>query len=300
MTDLSFDGLKAFLSVARQRSFTAAAARLGITTTAVSKAVKLLEKRHGVVLFQRTTRHVALTEAGAALYASLEPAVEQIDAAFAAMHASLGRPSGTLRLTMPRALGALLIAPLTVRFRAQCPDVTLDISLDDRAVDLVAQGFDAGIRLGEAIAQDMVALRLSPDLHWSVLGSPDYFARMGRPATPEELTAHATLRYRFPGSEALPRWAFQRKGRRFDVETGGHLIVNDTTLLRAFARAGLGLAYLPDMEAGADIASGQLERVLQAYVPTSGGLFLYFPVRTQHQPKLRAFIEVAQQMLDQA
>lgn len=293
MTDTSFDGLKAFLTVAELKSFTAAAARLNVTTTAVSKAVKLLERRHDVVLFRRTTRHVALTEAGATLYASLRAAVEQVDDAFAVLHASQGRPSGTLRLTMPRALGALLIEPLAVRFRHACPGVTLDISLDDGAVDLVAAGFDAGIRLGMAVAQEMVAVRLTPDLAWSVVGSPAYFGQSGRPQTPQGLTAHETIRYRFLASGALARWAFERDGQAFHVETGGKMIVNDTTLIRAFARAGMGLAYLPDLEAGADIDNGLLERVLQGFVRPTSGLFLYFPVRTQHQPKLRAFIDMA-------
>ncbi|RSZ57295.1 LysR family transcriptional regulator [Massilia atriviolacea] len=295
MADTSFDGLRAFLTVAELKSFTAAAARLGVTTTAVSKAVKLLEERHGAILLQRTTRNVALTEAGAALFATLRGAVDQIDQAFAALHAANGRPSGTLRLTMPRALGALQIAALAERFRQRCPDVTLDIALDDGAVDLVAAGFDAGIRLGQALAQDMVAVRLTPELRWSVLGSPDYLARAGRPATPEALAGHQTLRYRFPGSGALPRWSFVRDGQAFQVDTGGAVIVNDTTLIRQFALAGMGLAYLPDMEAGADIDAGRLERVLASFVPPTSGLFLYFPVRTQHQPKLRAFIDLARE-----
>jgi DNA-binding transcriptional LysR family regulator len=293
MADTTFDGLQAFLAVAELRSFTAAAARLNVTTTAVSKAVKLLEVRHATVLFQRTTRHVALTEAGAALYGRLRGAVDEVDAAFAALHDAGGRPSGTLRLTMPRALGALLIEPLAARYRQACPDVTLDLSLNDGAVDLVAGGFDAGIRLGMAVAQDMVAVRLTPDLAWSVVGAPAYFAHAGRPETPEALLAHEALRYRFVASGGLPRWAFARDGQAFHVEPSGKIIANDTTMLRAFALAGLGLAYLPDMEAGADIAAGRLERVLADYVPTTSGLFLYFPVRTQQQPKLRAFIDLA-------
>ena len=293
MADTSFDGLRAFLAVAELSSFTSAAARLGVTTTAVSKAVKLLEERHGAILLRRTTRNVALTEAGAMLFAMLRGPVDQIDDAFAALHAANGRPSGTLRLTMPRALGALAIAPLAERFRQRCPDVTLDIALDDGAVDLVAAGFDAGIRLGQSVAQDMVAVRLTPDLHWSVLASPAYLARAGRPAEPEALTAHQSLRYRFPGSGALHRWEFVRDGAAFHVDTGGGLIVNDTTLIRRFALAGLGLAYLPDMETAADIDAGRLERVLAPFVPPTSGLFIYFPVRTQHQPKLRAFIDLA-------
>lgn len=295
MTDTSFDGLRAFLAVAELNSFTAAAARLGVTTTAVSKAIKLLEARHGAILLRRTTRSVSLTEAGAALAAMLRGPVEQIDDAFASLHAANGRPSGTLRLTMPRALGALQIAPLAERFRRRCPDVTLDIALDDGTVDLVAAGFDAGIRLGQSVAQDMVAVRLTPDLHWSVLASPAYLDRAGRPATPEALGTHQTLRYRFPGSGAIQRWGFVRDGHAFQVDTGGGVIVNDTTLIRQFALAGMGLAYLPDLEAGADIDAGRLERVLAPFVPPTSGLFIYFPVRTQHQPKLRAFLDLTQE-----
>lgn len=296
MNDTNFDGLNAFLAVAELKSFTAAAARLNVTTTAVSKAVKLFEARHRAVLFQRTTRHVALTEAGAALYIGLRGAVDQVDAAFAALHDAHGRPGGTLRLTMPRALGALLIKPLVERYRALYPDVTLDLSLNDGAIDLVAGGFDAGIRLGMAVAQDMVAVRLTPDLAWSVVGAPAYFARAGRPATPEALIGHEALRYRFVTSGGLPRWAFERDGQAFHVEPKGKIIVNDTTLIRDFALAGLGLAYLPDMEAGADIDAGRLERVLAQFVPATSGLYLYFPVRTQQQQKLRAFIDLATDM----
>lgn len=220
-------------------------------------------------------------------------AVEQVEASFEALHATRGRPTGTLRLTMPRALGALLILPLSVRYRLAYPGVALDISLDDSAVDLVAAGFDAGIRLGQAVAQDMVAVRLTPALRWSVVGAPAYLARAGRPGTPEELTGHDTIGYRFLASGALHRWSFQRDGHTFQVETAGKLVANDTGLIRRFALAGLGLAYLPDMEVGADIAAGRLERVVQAFVPSTSGLFLYFPVRTQQQPTLRAFIDIA-------
>lgn len=297
MSDTTFDGVHAFLAVAELNSFSAAAARLGITPTAVSKAIKLMEQRHATILFQRTTRQVALTEAGQALYAQLRVAVGQIDDAFLALHASAGRPTGTLRLTMPRALGALLIAPLAQRYAERCPEVTLDISLDDGAVDLIGNRFDAGIRLGEAVAPEMAAVRLTPALTWSVLGSPAYLARMGRPAVPEELTAHHSLRYRFLSSGALAPWRFARDGQAFDVVTDGNIIVNDTTLIKTFALAGMGLAYLPDMETAAERASGTLERVLASFVPPTSGLFLYFPVRTQLQPKLRAFIDLALQEL---
>lgn len=298
MKTSAFDGVEAFLAVAELRSFTGAAARLGITPTAVSKAVKLLERRHGVILFQRTTRNVAPTEAGLALFAGMRPAAAQIGDAFAALNLYRDSPSGTLRLTVPRALGPMVLTPLVTRMRRACPDVKFDISLDDGAVDLLARGFDAGIRIGESVAQDMVALRLTPDLLWSVVGAPAYFDDSGVPATPEQLVEHETIRYRFLTSGAVARWKFIRDGRAFHVETGGALVVNDTTLIAQFVRHGLGLAYLPEIEIAPDLTAGRLLRVLQPFMPPTSGLYLYFPQSTQHQPKLRALIDMAASLRD--
>lgn len=287
-----FSGLTEFLAVAELKSFTQAAARLGVTPTAVSHAVKALEKRTGVVLFQRTTRRVALTEAGDALFARLRPATLEIDEALAALSGYRDRPMGTLRLTVPRLSGKLLIEPLIPLFRQAYPDVVLDISLDDATVDLVSQGFDAGIRLGESIDKDMIALRLTPDLSWSVVGAPAYFARAGKPATPEDLPAHTCIGYRFLTSGMAHRWDFKRGTREFTVGVQGALIVNDRTLMIAAARSGQGLAYVCDFEVSDDLASGALVSVLQPFIPRSSGLYLYFPSRSQHQPKLRAFIDL--------
>ncbi len=293
MKNISLDGIRSFLAVAEHKSFSTAALRMGVTPTAVSKAVKALERQHGVLLFQRNTRSVALTEAGASLHAGLSGAAAQIDDAFAALTMYRDRPAGNLRLTVPRALGALVMKALIPRFRAAYPDVSIDLSLDDGAVDLVEQGYDAGIRLGQSVELDMVAVRLTGDLSWSVVGAPAYFERAGRPAIPEDLVRHETLRYRFHTSGSLHRWGFMRDNERFSVETGTSLVVNDTTLIADFARSGLGLAYLPDVEIEQDLAAGRLQRVLQSYIPTTTGLYLYFPARTQSQPKLRAFIDTA-------
>jgi DNA-binding transcriptional LysR family regulator len=297
MKNTSLDGIRNFLAVAEHKSFSAAALHLGVTPTAVSKAVKVLEQQHGLMLFKRNTRSVALTEAGASLYGSLASATAQIDDAFAALAVFRDRPVGHLRLTVPRALGGLVMKVVIPRFRSEFPEVTIDLSLDDGAVDLVEQGYDAGIRLGQSVEQDMVAVRLTGDLSWSVAGSPAYFARAGRPATPEDLLRHETMRYRFHTSGALHKWRFVRDGEEFFVETAAAIVVNDTTLIADFARSGLGLAYMPDVEIEQDIASGRLERVLQSYVPVSTGLFLYFPARTQSQPKLRAFIDTIRSYL---
>jgi DNA-binding transcriptional LysR family regulator len=288
-----FDGLTEFLAVAEHKSFTLAATRLAVTPTAVSHAIKLLERRTGVLLFQRTTRRVALTEAGASLFARLRPAASEIDEALAVLSGFRDQPMGTLRITAPRLSGALLIEPLIPLFRQAYPQVSLDISLDDATVDLMTGGFDAGIRLGESIEKDMVAVRLTPDLQWSVVGSPEYFAKAGRPLNPEELTRHDCIGFRFSTSGNAHRWEFRRDGRDFTVGVEGGLTVNDRRLLVSAARNGQGLAYACDLEIIDDLASGRLERVLQAFVPLSTALYLYFPSRTQTQPKLRAFIDLA-------
>ena len=289
MKTASLDGLRTFLAVAERRSFSAAAAQLGITTTAASKAIKMLEQRHGVILFKRTTRSVALTEAGAELFAQLRSATSQIDDAFSALSAHRDRPMGTLRLTAPRALGGLILKTFIPHFHRQYPDITLDISLDDGAVDLVAGGFDVGIRLGQAVAQDMVMVKLTPDLIWVVVGSPDYLDHAGRPTSPSDLINYQTIRYRFSNSGAVHRWRFND----CEVETKGGLIVNDTTLIAEFARQGQGLAYLPEIEIKNDLIDGRLENILAGHIPPTSGLYLYFPARTQHQPKLRVLIDAA-------
>jgi DNA-binding transcriptional LysR family regulator len=288
-----FDGLTEFLAVAEHKSFTLAATKLAVTPTAVSHAIKLLERRTGVLLFQRTTRRVALTEAGASLFARLRPAASEIDEALAVLSGFRDQPMGTLRLTAPRLSGTLLMEPLIALFRQAYPQVTLDISLDDATVDLMAGGFDAGIRLGESIEKDMIAVRLTPDLQWSVVGSPEYFAKAGKPASPEELTRHECIGFRFSTSGNAHRWEFRRKGRDFTVGIEAGVIVNDRRLLVAAARSGTGLAYACDLEIAEELADGRLERVLQAFVPLSSALYLYFPSRTQSQPKLRAFIDLA-------
>ena len=186
-----------------------------------------------------------------------------------------------------------MLKNLAPRFQSAYPDVSLDISLDDGEVDLLEQGYDAGIRLGQSVAQGMVAVRLTGDLAWSVVATPAYFARAGRPLIPEDLVRHETVRYRFHRSKALAPWTFVCDGERFHVETGQKLVVNDTGLIADFARSGLGLAYLPDIEIAQDLADGRLERVLEAFIPPSSGMFLYFAARTQSQPKLRAFIDMA-------
>lgn len=266
---------------------------MAVLATAVSHAIKLLERRTGVLLFQRTTRRVALTEAGANLFARLRPAASEIDEALAMLGGFRDQPMGTLRITAPRLSGALLIEPLIPLFRQAYPQVSLDISLDDATVDLMTGGFDAGIRLGESIEKDMIAVRLTSDLQWSVVGSPDYFAKAGKPLSPEELTGHECIGFRFSTSGSAHRWEFRRNERDFTVGVEGGLTVNDRRLLISAARNGQGLAYACDLEIIDELTTSQLERVLQPFVPLSTALYLYFPSRTLTQPKLRAFIDLA-------
>jgi DNA-binding transcriptional LysR family regulator len=257
----------------------------------VSKAIRLFEKRHGVALFQRTTRRVALTEAGHAIFLRLRPAATQISEAFAGLSGFRDRPMGLLRITAPLST-AYLLNPLVPAFRQAYPDVTLEISLDEALVDLVADGYDAGIRLGDSVEKDMVAIRLTPEVTWSIVGAPDYLAKAGRPSRPEDLVRHECIRYRFLSSKVIHRWGFTRGKRDFLVDVSGGLIVSDRRLLVDCAVQGLGLAFVTDREAREHVAAGRLEPMLQSFIPADSGLFLYFPERAQTQLKLRVFIDM--------
>jgi DNA-binding transcriptional LysR family regulator len=175
--------------------------------------------------------------------------------------------------------------------------VGLEVDVDDRAVDLTAERFDAGIRLGELVERDMIAVRVTPDVHWSVLGSPSYFALRGRPKRPEDLINHECIRFRFPTSGAIYRWEFERDGREFSIDPPGRIVVNDSALMHSLASAGVGMIYASDLIAERELADGRLERVLERYLPKTPGLFLYFPARSQMQPKLRVFIEAARNLM---
>ncbi len=286
-----FSGLSEFLSVARHASFRAAAAELGVTPAAVSQAIRTLESKTGLVLFQRTTRRVGLTEAGEKLLARVRPAAAEIAEAFDALTDLRERPAGLLRLSVPRVALPLVIEPMLADFRRAYPDVAVDIDVNDAAVDLTTNNLDAGIRIGESVERDMIAVRLTPDLRWSVLGAPAYFAARGRPRTPEELTRHECIRYRFLTAGSIYRWEFERAGREFSVDVPGGVTVNDGPLMMSCALRAMGLIYTADLFAGSELAAGLLESVLEEFLPKTPGLFLYFPSRTQMQPKLRAFID---------
>ena len=292
-----FSGLAAFLAVADEGGFTSASARLGVSPAAVSQAVKALEARLGTPLFVRTTRRVGLTEAGAALLSRLRPAAADIARAIETAGAMGDEPSGLLRLTVPRMAVPLVIDPVVPALRRAHPRIAIEVAVEDATVDLLGRGFDAGIRIGEYVERDMVGVRLTRDIVWSLVAAPSYLDAHGRPLTPEDLTRHESIRYRFPASGALYRWEFERNGRSVSVDPPGNIIVNDGALLVSFAKAGLGLSYVADIAVEAELDAGLLERVLEPFLPTTPGLFLYFPQRAQSQPKLRAFIDVARKLL---
>jgi DNA-binding transcriptional LysR family regulator len=285
------DGLVAFLKVAQKRSFTAAAAELGITPSAVSQTIRALEARAGVPLLARTTRDVALTEAGRLFLERAGPAVDEILMAFQEASSLGRRPSGLLRLNVPRVALPLLIEPMLADFHRAYPEIQLEIFVEDRLANIVENGFDAGIRLGELVEADMVAVRLTDPFKLAVVGSPDYFARHGRPQRPEDLKNHACINFRQGARGTLYHWEFEEDGREFSIAVEGPVIVNEADIMMASAIMGLGLAYALAPMAESLCAQGFLEHVLEPFCPETPGFFLYFPSRHQVMPKLRAFIE---------
>lgn len=279
-----------FLTVARRCNFRRAAADLGVTPSAVSQAVRGLEARLGVALFVRTTRSVGLTEAGQRFLDRAGPAFEELVAAGDAARDLGRRPAGLLRLTLPRSVVPLLIEPKLASFCRAYPDIELEIAASDAMVDLARGGFDAGIRMGEFVAPDMVAVRLTPSFPWLVVGSPDYLAMHGRPERISDLRDHACLRLRRSDGTIAP-WHFVEGGRPVEASFAGPLIAHDYPTLLGAALRGVGLAQVPQPISQRAIAEGALEPVLQGHAGATPGLFLYHPGKRQMLPKLRAFID---------
>jgi DNA-binding transcriptional LysR family regulator len=286
----ALDGVEAFLSVAEHRNFRKAAAELGVTPSAISQAVRALEARIGAALFIRTTRSVGLTEAGERFIARAKPAFEELVTAGEAARELGQRPAGLLRLSVPRAVIPILLEPLIASFCQAYPEIELEIAGSEELVDLAAEGFDAGIRLGQFIAADMVAVRLTPPFPFVVVGSPDYLARHGRPERIDNLRHHACLRMRRSNGSIAP-WSFVDGNRTVEAIVSGPLIVHDYPALLGAAIQGVGLAQVPGPVARVPIADGRLQALLTPFAVTTPGVFLYYPGRRQVLPKLRAFIE---------
>jgi DNA-binding transcriptional LysR family regulator len=285
----ALDGVEAFLGVAQHRSFRKAAAELGVTPSAISQAVRTLEARIGAALFIRTTRSVGLTEAGERFISRAKPAFEELIAA-SKLARDLGqRPAGLLRLTVPRAVVPML-EPLIASFCQAYPEIEMEIAASAELVDIAAEGFDAGIRPGQFIEADMIAVRLTPPVPLTVVGSPDYLSLRQRPKLIDDLRRHACLRMRRSNGSIAP-WSFVRGNEAVEVIVSGPLIANDMPTLLGAAVEGLGLAQVPAPLAAGAVKAGKLVRVLETFAPMAPGMFLYYPGNRQMMPKLRAFID---------
>lgn len=284
------DGIDVFLRVAARRSFSAAARDLGVSASAISQTIRALEERVGVPLLMRTTRSVGLTQAGQLFLEQAQPGMETLQAAFEAARNLGDRPAGLLRINLPRAVMAHLIEPVLADFTAAYPDIELEFYAEDNLIDLAEAGFDAGIRPGEMLQADMVAVRLTDPFKIAVAGTPDYFDRHGRPQHPSELRDHACVRLR-GHSGTIGTWNFIDGGRPLEVAVKGPSIVNDYSAQITIARTGVAIAHVAEPNIAGLVEDGLLETVLDDYATGSDGLFLYYPSRAQVMPKLRVFID---------
>lgn len=285
--------LPVVVTVARRGGFAAAATELGMSPSAVSHAVRIVEERMGTPLFARTTRSVALTEAGQTLVEGVGAALVAINETSDRVRTRKGKASGLLRLNVPRVALPLVVTPLVEMMTAQLPDVTVETFIDDGLVDIVAEGFDAGVRVGAMIAEDMVTVRLTPPFWSIIVATPGYLAARGTPRTIDDLKDHNCVNYRLIQGRGIYRWELETDGRDVAVETRGTVITNDTLHARDLARRGVGLAYLFEPTVREDLKSGRLVQVLARHAAREQGLFLYFPRRAADAPKLRALIDVA-------
>jgi DNA-binding transcriptional LysR family regulator len=296
MNSVPFPQLHAFLAVARLRSFSGAARELGVSRSAVSQSVRQLEERLKVVLLARTTRSVSLTEAGRRLVESAGPALRQALAALTEVSAQPGEIVGRVRLSVPRAAVPFVIEPVLPTFRARHPRIEVEVAVEDRLVDIVADGYDAGVRLSESIERDMVQVRLTDPFRFVVVGRPDYLARHGAPQRPEDLLRHECFTFRSQTTGALYAWELERGRRNWRVPVRGGIVSSDSRLSISMAERGLGLAYAFEPMVMDQLRTGRLQRVLEAYAPTVPGFFLYFPSRAQRSAILRLFIEAAREL----
>jgi DNA-binding transcriptional LysR family regulator len=273
--------LTAFLAVAREKSFTKAAAKLGVSQSALSHTMRALEERLGVRLLARTTRSVSPTEAGERLLRTAGPRLDEIEAELAALGELRDKPAGTIRITAGEHSAESILWPALARLLPDYPDIAVEIMVDYGLTDIVAERYDAGIRLGEQVARDMIAVRIGPDMRMAVVGAPSYLARHRRPQTPQDLTAHACINLRLPTYGGIYAWEFEKAGHELKVRVEGQLVFNNFRLRMNAVLAGLGLAYLPEDQVRAQIDDGQLVRLLADWCPPFSGYHLYYPSRRQ-------------------
>lgn len=283
--------LVAFAVVAEERSFTRAAARLGVSPSALSHTIRRLEERLRIQLLARSTRSVSTTEAGERLLARVGPAIEEISSAVEDLGRLLDRPSGHVRITASRSAAQMVVTPILPRFTRTYPEIVVEILVDAGLTNIVAERFDAGIRLGESLEKDAVAVPVTGPLRMAVVGSPQYFASHPAPSTPRDLGKHRCINFRLPSAGTLYKWEFEKARRRIDVGVEGPLISGDEGIIIDAALSGVGLAYLIENQVASLLKAGALARVLEDWCQPFPGFFLYYPGRRQLSPALAAFID---------
>ena len=292
MPSENFNVLAAFAVVARERNFTRAAAKLGVTQSALSQSIKALEERLGIRLLTRTTRSVSPTDAGERLVRTIAPRFEEIERELAAMNELRHKPAGTIRIAAGEHSAISVLQPALMRLLPDYPDIRVEVIVDYGPVDIVAEGYDAGVRLGEQVAKDMIALRIGPDMRMAVVGAPDYFQKHPKPLTPQDLTAHNCINTRSPTYGGLFAWEFEKDGRKINVRVEGQLVFNHAALCLRSALSGLGLVYMPEDHALDLIAAGRLIKVLEDWCPTFPGYHLYYPSRRHAPPAFSLLVDV--------
>ncbi len=284
--------LAAFIAIAEEGRFRKAAVRLNLTPSALSHSIRSLEQKLGVRLFNRTTRTIALTEAGHPLLRQIGPAFASIETAVETLNDFRQQPAGKLKISTPRTVALRVLGPKFRTYSDLYPDVTLEIAAQNGFVDIVQQGFDAGIRLGESLDQDMIAVRITPDLRTAIVASPEYFTRYSPPETPRDLHQHNCIGFRQIANGGLYRWEFSKHGQTLNVAVNGTLVLDDPELMITAALDGIGLAYGTEQHVSEHIASGKLVRVLEDWCPPYPGFYLYYPGRRHVPAALRALINL--------
>lgn len=291
MARQTIDDLLAFFAVAKEASFTRAAAKLGVSQSALSHTIRGLEERLGLRLLTRTTRSVAPTEAGERLIRTISPKLEEIDAELAAVTELREKPAGTIRITTGEHSAETIIWPALAKLLPHYPDIKAELVVDYGLIDIVAERYDAGVRLGEQVAKDMIAVRIGPDFRMVVVGAPSYFAKRPLPKRPQDLTAHDCINIRLPTMGGLYVWEFEKRGRALKVRVDGQLVFNNMSLREKAVLNGLGLAYLPEDRVRDHIASGRLVQVLSDWCQPFSGYHLYYPSRRQPTSAFAALVE---------
>jgi DNA-binding transcriptional LysR family regulator len=291
MPRANLNDVLAFLAVAKERSFTRAAAKLGVSQSALSHTIRGLEARLGLRLLARTTRSVAPTEAGERLLGALGPRFDEIEAEFAGLSELRDKPAGTIRITSGEHAAEAILWPALAKLLPRYPDIKVELNVDYGLTDIVAERYDAGVRLGEQVAKDMIAVRIGPDFRMAVVGSPSYFATRPMPKHPRDLTAHDCINIRLPTYGSIYAWEFEKRGRALKVHVEGQLVFNNIALRVNAALAGSGLAYLAEDEVQEHVAEGRLVRVLADWCPPFSGYHLYYPSRRQAAPAFALLVE---------